>query len=523
MKRIGILVVAYNAATTLQQVLDRIPEDFRPRITKILVSDDASSDATYLVGLGYASANADTPLTVIRQDRNLGYGGNQKAGYRWAIEHDLDIVVLLHGDGQYAPELLPEIVAPLERGEADAVMGSRMMRRGEARRGGMPMYKYVGNRILTTFENAVVGADLSEWHSGYRAYRVGALQDIPFERNSNGFDFDTEVIVQLLEAGQRIAEVPIPTYYGDEISHVNGMRYAADITRHVVRYRAHKMGFGSGELAFASQGYEHKPGEGSSHRVVVDRLAGRRPLRILDLGCGDGTLGAALREHGHVVVGVDLDDQPAAARRLDAFVQADLSGGLPKLDELAGSGLTGGGLASDGRMGGAGVGDDPLRFDVVLAADVFEHLPQPGNLLADLTDHLAPGGVVLASIPNFAHWYPRLRVAAGRFDYDRRGILDSTHLRFFTRRSFQRFAADAGWATRVLDATGLPLYVAGRSATGGNPAPAGGAVARVVRRIDRAGVGLWPTLFAYQFLFELSPVGPRAPGTGPGPAPLTGR
>jgi 2-polyprenyl-3-methyl-5-hydroxy-6-metoxy-1,4-benzoquinol methylase len=475
-KRIGILVVAYNAASTLGQVLDRIPPDFRPRISQILVSDDASSDATYLVGLGYAQLNVDIPLTVIRQDRNLGYGGNQKVGYRWAIEHDLDIVVLLHGDGQYAPELLPEIVAPLERDEADCVMGSRMLRAGAARRGGMPLYKYVGNKILTTFENAVAGAELSEWHSGYRAYSVAALRGLPFDRNSDGFSFDTEVIVQLLEAGRRIVEVPIPTYYGDEISHVNGMSYAWDISRHVLRYRLHKMGFGSGALAFASTTYEDKPSADSSHGVVLDRLAGP-PRRILDLGCGEGHLGARLRAQGHHVTGVDLHERPGVAARLDAYRCADLSDGLPD-----------------------GLG----TFDVVLAADVFEHLAEPEVLLEALHDHLAPDGMVLASIPNFAHWYPRLRVAAGRFDYDRRGILDRTHLRFFTRRSFARLAAETGWRTRVAATTGLPLDVADRSA--GAPAGPSSATSRgVLRRVDRVGVGLWPSLFAYQYLFELTP------------------
>src|SRR5450432_5646 len=164
MKRIGVLVVAYNAASTLATVLDRIPREFVPRIAKVLVNDDYSQDSTYLVGLGYQQTTPDLPLEIIRHPRNLGYGGNQKAGYRWAMEHDLDIVVLLHGDGQYAPELLPEIVAPLERGEADAVFGSRMMDPGEARRGGMPAYKYVGNKILSRFQNAVAGASLSEWH-----------------------------------------------------------------------------------------------------------------------------------------------------------------------------------------------------------------------------------------------------------------------------------------------------------------------------------------------------------------------
>jgi glycosyltransferase involved in cell wall biosynthesis len=236
MKRIGILVVAYNAASTLATVLDRIPQGFRSHISEVLVCDDFSQDSTYLVGLGYKQLSSDLPLTVIRQPRNLGYGGNQKSGYQWAIEHDLDIVVLLHGDGQYAPEFLPEIVAPLERGECDAVFGSRMMEPGGARRGGMPMYKYVGNRILTAFENKLVGLELSEWHSGYRAYSVPALASIPFHRNSDDFHFDTQIILQFFEAGKRIIELPVPTYYGDEICHVNGIPYAMHCVWETTKY-----------------------------------------------------------------------------------------------------------------------------------------------------------------------------------------------------------------------------------------------------------------------------------------------
>jgi glycosyltransferase involved in cell wall biosynthesis len=225
--RIGILVVAYNAASTLAGVLDRIPADFRSRVEQVLVCDDHSEDSTYRVGLDYRRAVPDMPLHVIRHERNLGYGGNQKAGYRWAIEHGLDIVVLLHGDGQYAPEVLEEIVAPLEHDACDAVLGSRILVPGAARAGGMPLYKYVGNRILTTAQNAIVGASLSEWHSGYRAYRVDALRSIPFEQSSDGFDFDTQILLQLMEAGKVIEEVPIPTYYGDEICYVDGIAMRA--------------------------------------------------------------------------------------------------------------------------------------------------------------------------------------------------------------------------------------------------------------------------------------------------------
>lgn len=262
-------MVAYNAASTVASTLDRIPPDFRSRIEGVYLGDNASEDSTYLVGLGYQQAIGDVPLTVVRHPRNLGYGGNQKAGYEWAIEQGFDIVVLLHADGQYAPEFLPEIVAPLESGEADAVFGSRMMQKGEARKGGMPLYKYVGNKILSRFQNAVVGMDLSEWHSGYRAYSVATLRDIPFELNTDDYNFDTQIILQLHEAGKRIVELPIPTFYGDEISYVSGMRYAKELTKDVLRYRAEKMGFGRGDLAFATSRYDAPEGPESAHGRVV--------------------------------------------------------------------------------------------------------------------------------------------------------------------------------------------------------------------------------------------------------------
>jgi SAM-dependent methyltransferase len=474
-KRIGILVVAYNAATTLATVLDRIPSDFRPSITTVLVGDDHSQDQTHLVAVGYQQMAADLPLQVTRHDENLGYGGNQKWGYRTAIAQDLDIIVLLHGDGQYAPEMLPQMVAPLLADEADAVFGSRMLQDGAARRGGMPLYKYVGNRILTTVENAAAGVRLSEWHSGYRAYSVAALRQLPFERNSNGFDFDTQIIIQLIEAGYRISEIPIPTYYGDEISHVNGLKYAKDITGDVLRYRAHKMGFGTGEMAFASDAYEYKDGDHSSHRILSSWIARRSNARILDLGCSDGRLAERLRKQGHHVTGVDLSAHDGVTDRVDRFLQGNLDDGLPS--DLEGP------------------------FDVILAADVLEHIRRPGDLLSELHPVLAPGGSLIASVPNFAHWYPRIRVALGRFDYDRRGILDADHVRFFTRRSFERLVRGHGFSVARRDATGLPLEVAER---GGYESDRGArSFGSVIERMDRAAVALRPQLFGYQFLYEL--------------------
>jgi glycosyltransferase involved in cell wall biosynthesis len=467
-KRIGILVVAYNAATTLAKVLDRIPMEIRSEIEEVIVSDDHSQDSTYLVGLGYQQMS-DLPITLIRQATNLGYGGNQKAGYNLAIEHGLDIVVMLHGDGQYAPESLPDIVAPLLADEADAVFGSRMMVKGAARKGGMPLYKYLGNRVLSRFENATLGTELSEFHSGYRAYSVSALKQIPFEQNSNGFNFDTQIIIQLHDAGMRIAEVPIPTYYGDEICYVDGIAYAADVTKDVLAYRLQKAGFGDGSRIALNEEYKLKPSEDSSHGRIATLLSSRTHSKILDLGCSSGLLAERLREIGHEVTGVDVSAHRGVKERTDAFFKADLNDGIP-----------------------AEVG---TGFDIVLAADVLEHLVNPGVLMTGIRDVIAPGGTVIFCVPNVAHWYPRFRTTLGRFDYDQRGILDSTHLRFFTRRSFRRLVERQGYSIRRIEPVGLPFDALKVSSAKG----------RWLRLVDHFLLALWPTMFGYQFIIEATP------------------
>ena len=468
--RVGILVVAYNAESTLAATLDRVPADFRERIAEVIVLDDASHDDTFAHGKAWAERQDTPPTLVVRHTKNLGYGGNQKAAYKLAIERGLDIVVLLHGDGQYAPEMLPEMVAPLERGECDAVMGSRMMEKGAARRGGMPLYKLIGNRILTRAENAMLGTRLTEFHSGYRAYSTSALRDIPLKNNTDDFDFDTQIIVQLLDAGKRILEIPIPTYYGDEICYVNGMRYAKDVIKDVLEYRLVTMGFGTSEWVPKPEDYVFKDGDESSHAVILDMISGIPECRILDLGCSGGLFAAHARAIGHHVTGVDCLEVPGVRERTDHFVQANLEEGIPA-------------LAGDG-------------FDIIVAADVIEHLARPGEVLRDMCRVLRPGGQVLLSVPNFAHWYPRIRVAAGLFGYDRRGILDETHLRFFTRATLRRLVCASGFDVLEEQATGLPLRAISKS-DGQKP--------RIARKIDKALVRARPTLFGYQYILRLTP------------------
>src|SRR4051812_26000797 len=224
--RIGVLVVAYNAQSTLRSVLHRIPRPIVDKIDEIFVFDDASSDQTTDVGRACREELPHAKISIFKNPVNLMYGGNQARGYMYAMERGLDIVVLLHGDGQYAPEVMQELLTPLEKGEADMVMGSRMMVKGAALKGNMPMYKYVGNKILTWVENSLIGTRFTEFHSGYRAYSVHALRKIPLGRLTYNWHFDTQIVVEFVKKGFKIKEVPIPTYYGDEICHVNGIPYA---------------------------------------------------------------------------------------------------------------------------------------------------------------------------------------------------------------------------------------------------------------------------------------------------------
>ena len=471
--RVGVLVVAYNAAGTLVQTLARMPARFARKVDHVLVCDDASSDETYEVGLRFQSGSR-LPMTIVRHDQNLGYGGNQKHGYAWAIEQELDIVVLLHGDGQYAPEHIEDLVVPLAAGEADAVFGSRMMVPGGARAGGMPFYKFLGNKILTGVQNKLVGLDLTEWHSGYRAYRVDALADLDLGSYSDGFDFDTEIILGLHAQEKRIVEVPIPTYYGDEICYVNGMKYAKDVTLDVLKYRLRGLGFGApAEGGRDEQAYELKPSAHSSHGVMLDWLRAVPPADVLDVGCSDGQFAGLVSALGHRVTGVDLVKHAGVSERMDRFVEADLNQGLP--DE---------------------VGRD---YRVIVAGDVLEHVIDPQTLLTDLAGRLAPQGEVVVSVPNFAHWYPRTRVAIGRFDYDQRGLLDNGHVRFFTRASFERVVRRSGMRIVERQVVGSPVDVLERST-------AGGLTLRIVRKlgvVDRLATRLWPTMFGYQFLYRL--------------------
>lgn len=211
--RVIAVMPAMNAARTLEQTYNAIPRDF---VDEVILVDDHSTDET----LELARA---LPIHLVWHPHNAGYGANQKTCYLEALQRDADVVVMLHPDGQYEPELIPALCAPILAGEADLVLGSRFAEPGMALANGMPRWKYLVNRALTRVENRVMGTDLSEAHTGYRAYSRQFLLTVPFLRNANDFSFDSEVLMQAVAFGMRIAEVPAPGRYFDDASSV-GLR-----------------------------------------------------------------------------------------------------------------------------------------------------------------------------------------------------------------------------------------------------------------------------------------------------------
>jgi glycosyltransferase involved in cell wall biosynthesis len=236
-ENVFVLMPAYNAGATVEKVFARIPPEAKRRIRRYVAVDDGSKDGT---AAALARLQAEFPnLVVLTHATNRGYGEAEKTLLRYALREGADAGVLLHSDGQYSPEKIPELLDPLDRDAADLVQGSRMLG-GGALRGGMPLYKFMANKALTAIENWAFDLKLAEYHSGYMLYSRKTLETIPFEKLSGSFDFDLEMIVLARVKGLRIAEVAIPTIYAGEKSHLRPIQYGLDVLKVVRDYKRGK-------------------------------------------------------------------------------------------------------------------------------------------------------------------------------------------------------------------------------------------------------------------------------------------
>jgi glycosyltransferase involved in cell wall biosynthesis len=245
-KKIVVIMPAYNASKTLDMTYEEIPKDI---VDEIILVDDASRDDT-------ASRAEQLGIHTIIHPENKGYGGNQKTCYAAALEKGADVVVMLHPDYQYSPRLITAMSSMILSGHYDLVLGSRILG-GRARKGGMPLYKYVANRFLTFVENLALGVKLSEYHTGYRAFSRALLQNLPLEANSDDFVFDNQMLAQAVHFGYRIGEISCPTRYFQDASSINfrrSLKYGFGVLATSAKYLLHRSGIVKSNLFLKRHG-----------------------------------------------------------------------------------------------------------------------------------------------------------------------------------------------------------------------------------------------------------------------------
>ncbi len=436
-KRLGVFVISYNAELLIQETLRRIPEDIWREVEVVYVVDDCSQDETTRKAMDYP--NPDGKLVVFRNRVNRRYGGNQKFGYQYAIDRGLDAVIMLHGDGQYAPEMLPDLFRPLVEGNADVVIGSRMIHRRDALKGGMPKYKFVANIALTWIENLLSGLSMSEFHSGYRGYSTRFLKRVPLWENSDEWHFDTHILFQARQADAHIHELPIPTRYADEVCHVNGISYGLNCIRSALLYRLHRWGLirlNRYDISPPSLIESRKLDDPySSHSIAMRRLRkmNLQGDKALDVGFGCAAIASALQKEGVILDGIDRDSEAIAESK--ALFRRVFQSDLNQLDLI------------------------PLneKYDIVLAADILQFLVDPADFLSRLKKHLVKGGILVVSLPNMVNIQTRMRILFGQFPLHHRGILEEQALHFYTLDSMRQLLVRAGWKVEESDVTSFPL------------------------------------------------------------------
>lgn len=443
MKRILIVILAYNAGRHIAGLLARLParlfsEDAGFRCD-ILLLDDASADDTLARAREYVTHHA-LPIRLLRNPVNQRYGGNQKIGYTYAIRHGYDIALMLHGDGQYPPEMIEDLLAPLLQDEADAVLGSRMMNKRAALDGGMPCYKFLGNIALTQLQNRVLGSRLSEFHSGFRAYSLSALATLPFTQNSNDFDFDTDILIQFIQTGKRIREIPIPTHYGDEVCHVNGLKYAFQVIRNSLLARCQRLGI------FYRAKFDFEPPDAPVHAHDKTGFASSQSWAIARVPAGSRLLEIRYGHSPHVAAALAARD--CSIHTLVARPEESLPGG-------------GAFRHADPARPGFALHPQEAQADALLLLDVVEHLDDPEACMRHLHRELQSTLPRLyLTTGNIGFFMVRLSLLFGQFNYGRHGILDRTHKRLFTFASLRRLLETQGYQVERMEGIPAPFPLA---------------------------------------------------------------
>lgn len=437
-KRIGVVLL--EASPDVDRALDRIPPAVWSNLEEVVT---------------FGNDDGRPKVTALPRLSNNAPGALRKAAFTYFLERGFDIIAFLRSDGLYPPELLAGLYRPIVADQADAVFGSPNVNHGGP---------------LNELEKMMFGIDLSNFHCGYRAYSLAALRSIQWQRLSDGETFDLELVLKLRHQNFRIKELPIPGDCGSRVPLLRTLKQSiktayrySQTSRSVKRYPEFEEYFVH---------YPIKESKRSSH-AYAEMLVGTGN-EVLDIGCGEGILAAKLSGNGNRVTGADILPRAANESALEQYFSVDLNHGIEPMVQTL----------------------DGKTFDRVLLLDVIEHLLQPEPLLAQCRGLLKPDGRLILSVPNIANLTVRLSLLFGRFDYTERGILDKTHVRFFTRKTVRRMLRENGYEIVEERETVMPVEIL-------FGLPAANPLMRFANNVLGGLTRILPGVFGYQIMLVL--------------------
>ena len=401
---------------------------------------------------------------------SLGYGELQKLAFHYSIKHKFDTVVVLHQKGNIFQELLGSLNSFLPRNDTQVFLGSRFISKEGILETKTPTLKKWGSKIITFLQNKILNSSFSDFHSRFRSFSVEALKLVPFQFNSDGYEFDSEILIQLWASGCNIVEVPIPFKYGENIRQENSLSYVWKLLKTTCCYRLHQMSLFYDrkfdlESGFAK--YKLKKGFPSTHEFAIQSI--NSDSRVLDIGCGNSLVAGELKKGGCYVEAIDYEE-PQGEQVIDRFTKMDIND-------------------SDANIAVS-------EFDNILLLDVLEHVEDPEAFVLRLRINAkGKNPKFIVSVPNIAFFVVRIQLLFGNFNYGIRGTLDLGHRRLFTFGSIQQLFLQAGYRIQTIKGIPAPFPLA----IGENW------LSRCLLIINQMLIKLFPRVFAYQIILIASP------------------